>query len=113
MKKVTGKAKTLKDNPLVELWDRQNPFGTRSRAALIEKLAEASLIDIQQICVKAGLSATLPVARLKDNILHEFDKFINEELYASQAHQFTVMGKPLDDPSILKLRKQLQEIHAG
>ena len=113
MKKVTGKTKIAKENPMIELWGRQNPFGTRSKAALAEKLEDASLVDVQSMCIKAGLSATLPIARLKENIMREFDKFSQEEVFAAQSHQYTVMGKPQGDESVRQLEKELAAIHAG
>lgn len=68
-----------------ELWPRQNPFKdqfgrpTRSEVDFQAFMDQASLVDLQGTCIRAGLSPSLPVTRLKENLIREFRKFTGEE----------------------------------
>lgn len=81
--KATGKKQGLGVMP--ELWPRQNPFKdqfgrpTRSEVDFQAFMDQASLVDLQGTCIRAGLSPTLPASRLKENLMKEFRRFTNEE----------------------------------
>lgn len=81
--KATGKKAGVGIMP--ELWSRQNPFKdqfgrpTRSEVDFQGFIDQASLVDLQGVSIRAGLSPTLPANRLKENLLKEFRRFTNEE----------------------------------
>lgn len=65
-----------------DLWPRDNPFKdqygrpTRSEAGFRAFLDEALLVDLQSTCIRAGLSATLPPHRLRENLINEFRRYL-------------------------------------
>ncbi len=73
-KKITnGKAGEVKTDIRELLRDFEpNPFGKQSEDNFKEWMAEAGYVDLQEMCIKAGVSPSGDIRTLRENLLRAF-----------------------------------------
>ena len=78
-KKVsTGKADDAVKVDFRDILDmrEKNPFGTSNAKDFESKIADWSIVDLQELAVKAGISCGGGVTILRENLKKEFDRFL-------------------------------------
>lgn len=89
MKKIITNGKD-QDSEKLDLRDalfdaEPNPFRTKSQEEFDQFMAEAGIVDLQQMAVKAGISASGGLQTLRENLKKAFARYISpkQPIYAS------------------------------